>query len=325
MKCLDAFKNINIVTQNNTLSVSPCCLVTTFPVESIDFNNENLTNIRKTWLTEKFPKECNVCQQAETNNTLSRRMASNRWYQDNNYNNTDVELIRLDYWTGDLCNLRCAICGPDNSSAWKEELNFPKELKQSSVNKFWKTINLSNIKFIHFNGGEPLLSKEHVVLLQDIPDKSCVHINYNTNGTILPSLELLELWAQFRIVQIDFSIDDIGKRYEYQRYPANWAEVTKNLQWFIDNCPVNCMFAVNTSVGILNYLTLSEVNDWLKTNFYSNRVTDPIEHRQQPVVGLFSLDNAATNSDAIVHFLDNCDNRRGTNWRLTFPELSKSI
>ena len=319
MTCVDAFKNLNIVTQGNDLSISPCCYSPTVPVNSIDFkNNTYLTRIRQDWLAGNFPTECNSCEQQEKHNQTSRRIGSNQWYTDHGYNNNNVELIRLDYWTGDLCNLRCAICSPHNSSAWKEELKYP--VKTVSVNRFWQQLDLSKLKFVHFNGGEPLLSKEHVEFLKELPNKNQIHINYNTNGTVVPSAELLSLWQQFKIVQLDFSIDDIEERFEYQRYPATWDKVTKNLQWYIDHSPTNCMFAVNTTVSILNYANLDNLNDWLKRNFNSNRVTDPIEHRQQLAHGTFALSHR-TLTDLAIKFLDDCDTRRNTNWRRTFPEL----
>ena len=317
MICIDAFKNLNIVNIDNRLSISPCCVSPTVPVDQIDFNNQYLIDIRDVWKTGEFPSACMSCK----NKKSSRMAGSNQWYANNNFDNTDVELVRLDYWTGDACNLRCVICGPEYSSSWKQELNLP--VQQSVSNRFWKTLELSQLTFVHFNGGEPLMSKEHMAFLEAIPNKSHVHINYNTNGTVLPSKRLLDLWGEFKIVQLDFSIDDIGERFEYQRFPAKWDKVAENLQWFIDHSPVNCMFAVNTAVGILNHANLDNLNAWLKTNFYTNRVTDPVEYRQQSVTGLFSLDGADTRAKSIVKFLDDCDARRGTNWRKTFPELSQ--
>jgi sulfatase maturation enzyme AslB (radical SAM superfamily) len=325
MTCVDAFKNLNIVARNNTLAISPCCISPVTSIANLDFKNDSyLTKIRTSWLSEQFPQPCSACKFAEKQNLPSRRINTNRWYTDNNYN-TDVELVKIDYWVGDLCNLRCAICGPNDSSAWKEELKLPKELKQSTVNHFWKTLDLSTIRFIHFTGGEPLLNKEHLDFLQDLPNKKLVTINYNTNGTIKPNNDLLTLWKEFQLVILDFSIDDIEERYEYQRYPAKWLDVTKNLNWFINNTPTNCMFAVNTSVGILNYSNLDMLNSWLANNFYKNRVGDPIEHRQQQVNGLFACDTASSYHTKIVKFLDDCDARRGTDWRSVFPELIKSI
>jgi sulfatase maturation enzyme AslB (radical SAM superfamily) len=179
-------------------------------------------------------------------------------------------------------------------------------------------MDLSKLRHVHFNGGEPLLSKEHVEFLKEIPNKQQVSLNYNTNATILPDKDLLDLWSKFKLVQLDFSIDDIGARFEYQRYPAKWNQVTHNLQWFIDNAPHNCMFAVNTAVGILNQLNLDNLNAWLKQNFHTSRFTDPIEHRQQLTWGTLAL---TAPMDQAIKFLNACDARRGTNWQETFPEL----
>jgi len=321
MICYDAYKNMNLVSKQNNLEVSSCCLIPTTPEATITFyNSKQLIKVRQSWDKNEFPEECAVCKIEEDQHRPSRRLGTNKWYEDNNYANTTVELIRLDYWTGDTCNLRCAICGPQNSSSRKQELNFPKELKKVSNNIFWKKLNLSSLRYIHFNGGEPLLNKEHVKFLHAMPNKNKVHLNYNTNGSVLPGAELIELWRKFKLVQLDFSIDDINSRFEYQRYPANWKEVTENLQWFIDNSPVNCMFAVNTTVSILNHANLSNLNNWLTVNFHTNRVTDPIQHRLQQASGVFSINNVEHRNDA-RKFLDDCDARRGTNWRETFPEL----
>lgn len=324
MICYDPYKNLNIVTKQNTLEVSSCCLMPTTPEKIINFySSKQLDKIRKLWDNNEFPHECTACKQQEDQSKPSRRIGANNWYREHGHDNTNIELLRLDYWTGDTCNLRCAICGPENSSSWRQELysSEDKKLKKTSTNVFWKSLDLTTLRYIHFNGGEPLLSKEHVKFLHNIPDKSKVHLNYNTNGSVLPTEELIKLWSEFKLVQLDFSIDDIDERFEYQRYPASWKEVTANLKWFIDNSPVNCMFAVNTTVSILNQSNLSKLTQWLNNNFHSNRVTDKIEFRQQPAYGLFSTINVESRREAIRDFLDSCDLRRNTNWRNTFPEL----
>ena len=156
-------------------------------------------------------------------------------------------------------------------------------------------------------------------------NKNDVTISYNTNASILPTNKLINLWKQFKLVQLSFSIDDIEDRFDYQRYPAKWTEVTNNLQWFIDNSPVNCMFSVNTTVSILNYDNLDNLTNWLNKNFYISRVQDPIEHRQQQVNGIFSVDTVDINKFKIIEFLNSCDKRRGTNWKNTFPKLIKKL
>ena len=155
MTCIDAFKNLNIVTQGNSLNISPCCFSNPKPATTIDFiNDPYLAEVRMQWNSGVYPDACRECKKSEDSNIASRRQGSNQWYADHGYNNNTVELIRLDYWVGDLCNLRCAICSPHNSSAWKEELKHP--VKTVSVNRLWQKLDLSKLKFVHFNGGEPL-------------------------------------------------------------------------------------------------------------------------------------------------------------------------
>jgi sulfatase maturation enzyme AslB (radical SAM superfamily) len=324
--CIDAFKNLSILNQYNKLSISSCGLASSEPVRKFDFiNDDHLTQIRDAWLSGNFPDACNNCKKVELAGSRSRRMDSNVWYNDHGYHNTNVELLRLDYWTGDTCNLRCAICGPMNSSAWKEELGITGAEKKANHNYFWRNLDLSTLKFVHFTGGEPLLSKEHIKFLAEVSNKSQVQLNYNTNGTILPNKRLLDLWSKFNLVKIDFSIDDIGERFEYQRFPASWDQVTQNLLWYVENSPVNCMFSTNTSVGILNHDNLENLDHWLKTNFFTNRVSDEVEFLRQPVFGLFALENASGRCDQIINFLNQCDQRRGTDWRSVFPNLESYL
>jgi len=324
--CVDAFKNINIVRQNNSTQISPCCLSPTQSVSVIDFEKDPyLTQVRTQWQQGQWPEACGACQQQEALGWTSRRQGSNQWYQDNDCFDTETVLTRIDYWTGDQCNLACVICGPDWSSGWKQELKLPIQQQRIIVNHTWTELDLTQLKFVHFNGGEPLLSKEHVKFLQTIPNKSQVHVSYNTNATVRASDDLLELWSHFKLVQLDFSIDDIEQRFEYQRYPARWSEVVENLKWFRDHAPHNCMFAVNTAVGVLNHDNMPALKTWLKNNFSSNRFGDPVEHRQQPVYGLFSLENMPAKSKEIKDFLDSCDERRKNSWRSVFSKLQDQL
>ena len=324
--CLDIYKNLNILIKDEGVYVSPCCLH--YPgdkVQTIDFeNNKHLKDIRAQVKQNQWPKTCiESCFAQEKQNKISRRLGSNRWYKDQDIHDTDVDLIRIDYWVGNGCNLACAICGPDFSTSWKKELNLPMVKRKSAINKQWENLDLPKLKFIHFNGGEPLLSKEHVKFLEHVPYPGQVHIFYNTNGTVRPTKSLIQLWSTFKLVQLDFSIDDISERFEYQRYPAKWKEVKENLQWFIDTMPVNCMFGVNTAIGLLNQDTIVDLENWLDENFKTNRVTDPIEHKTQPVKGILSSIN--NNWKQILDYLDRLDQRRGTNWRHTFPHLVQKI
>ena len=65
-------------------------------------------------------------------------------------------------------------------------------------------------------------------------DKGIAHtveIHYNTNGTQFPE-HAEEIWKHFKLIEIAFSIDDVGERFEYQRANALWNNVNENMDRF---------------------------------------------------------------------------------------------
>lgn len=326
MSCPDAFNCLNLEVKNGKVLMSACCAMHGWEVEKIDFfNDPTLTKIRQQWNNNEWPEECNFCHNSEKLGNYSRRLGSIDWAK-NQFGLSDdqlneVKLLKLDYYAGNTCNLRCAICGPEDSIAWQKELGIAK--KQRVVDQNLMDIDTDNIKWIHFTGGEPLLIDEHWKLLKSVKHKDQVMLNYNTNGTTLPKQELIELWSLFKFVMIDFSIDDIGERFEYQRYPAKWENVVENLFWFRENMPVNVMFAVNTALGLLNHKNYDNLKKWFDENFSTNRVTDPVHLRWQPTVGILS--QHVEDKQKVIAYLDAIDSRRKTNWKTTFPDVKEIL
>ena len=64
---------------------------------------------------------------------------------------------------------------------------------------------------IHFMGGETNIST-----VKKIVKWQC-RITITPNGTIFPTDKQIDLLQKFANVKIQLSIDDIGKRFEYQR------------------------------------------------------------------------------------------------------------
>ena len=139
-----------------------------------------------------------------------------------------------------------------------------------------------------------MLSDNHVRLLQKIQEVkglSDVRVFYNTNATQTVSNEILQLWEKCRLIELYFSIDDVGARFDYQRTGANWNKVNSTLDWFYANMPHNHMFNVNCTWSYLNFFYLNEVWDWWNKNFSSNRYGDPTNLIFQKAVGEFGLDH----------------------------------
>jgi MoaA/NifB/PqqE/SkfB family radical SAM enzyme len=135
--------------------------------------------------------------------------------------------------------------------------------------QFWSEIDgvLTDIRYIEFTGGEPFMIAEHFAMLQGIVDRGIAHnveIHYNTNGTQYPE-HAIDIWKHFRTVEIAFSIDDVGERFEYQRSNAEWTDVLKNISRFksLREQHKNIQLQVCSTINIFNVRYLKDVSSWI--------------------------------------------------------------
>jgi sulfatase maturation enzyme AslB (radical SAM superfamily) len=125
------------------------------------------------------------------------------------------------------------------------------------------------IDYLEFYGGEPLMQQEHDRILRIINEfgkPETTGLYYNTNGTICDE-EFFKLWAPFREVIMNFSIDDIGPRFEYQRKNAKWDEALANIKQYKELATkynVNMTLRFYTTVGILNVYYLKDFFEFIK-------------------------------------------------------------
>jgi MoaA/NifB/PqqE/SkfB family radical SAM enzyme len=312
--CYEIYKNLAIWSYNGKISYGPCSyfdgyIKTSDKLDIKEVWNSEEHNALKRLIQEDKPiSQCHRCYHEEQNGLRSRRLGSKELYE--KYRNDDnIELSSpesIDYSVGNLCNLKCIICGPNNSTAWISDYQqlYPQkdiiQFKNEKLNqiKLEDIGILSNLKNIHFHGGgDPLLSITHVDLLEKIDHAkglSDMRICYNVNGTVKVSDRVLDLWSKCKLVELYFSIDDIGKRFEYQRTGASWHDLVDNLNWYVDNMPVNHLFNVNCTWSYLNLYYLNELVDWYKDNFNCNRLGDPTNLIFQKAIGDCSINHLST-------------------------------
>ena len=194
------------------------------------------------------------------------------------------KLIYLDLRLGHTCNLKCIMCSPHDSSLWvpdhkkvfklftEQEVKRQLEWDSADFNNywyenpdFWKEMyaQIPNLKQVYFAGGEPLLIKEHKLFLEEIirqgyADK--ILVRYNSNGLLVDD-EIIDLWKQFKRVKFAVSIDAVGERNHYIRYPTDWDLLVKNLHK-LDNTPSNIQVSIATAIQILNIKHLPELAMW---------------------------------------------------------------
>jgi len=231
-------------------------------------------------------------------------------------------------FTGIICNLACTLCGPGASSKWRAELGEGKylgadhELYDDEVEVEVADYDFSNVEHVTFGGGEPLLNKSSLEILKVLD--SDTSILFHSNGTTLPPQEYLDEFARFNNFLLVFSIDDIKEQFELLRWPGKWNEVAENIIWYKEHCPDNVRFAFNTVVSQLNDQTHTRVRDWVQQNFPTNRAGVNTDWFTNETNGLLNR-TTTTDSRDPTKFLDDLDERRGTNWRKTFPIYAASV
>ncbi len=285
---------------------SPCCLykgnvpdvkVYDTGLKEIQ-KNPYMESLRKQFRNNERPDGCSNCWAEEDAGKVSKRMNSiykmkhslTDWTP-----NSEPALQFIDFKLGNVCNLKCRICGSWSSSKWaQEELAYGdnpvarKNLKEGGWPKkhpqFFEDVkkDLADALYFEFTGGEPFMIKNHFKILEYCVQKGYAKkqdIHYNTNGTQLPPREIFDLWKHFKRVEIAFSIDDVGEQFEYQRYGAIWKEVNYNLNQFKTYQTDNMEFQICSTINIFNIFSLAKLNLWVRQFapkfFYVNTCFEP--------------------------------------------------
>ena len=234
---------------------------------------------------------CKKCWQKEQVGIKSKRQISNEVFQPND--KTTPQYIDLKW--GNVCNLKCRHCNPWTSSKWLKEWydvdtrnqsynQYIDEFKSTQQsyhsnnqahfhNKFFEWF--SDCKHLMLYGGEGMYVKDIQQMFEYAITKGKaknIDIYINTNGTIY-SERWIEIFKQFRSVKLAFSIDGVGKSFDYIRYGANWNSVVENFKKYsatenIQTQIVVTIFSLNVydSVDII-YNIFKKLNTVPAVNF----------------------------------------------------------
>lgn len=196
----------------------------------------------------------------------------------------------LEIEPGTTCNFKCHFCGPYASSSWQADQKVLYGTSEAEVSKFtkmghwaldselWNSEVMFNSRRFHFMGGEPMLIDAHFKFLRKLSereDAKRIIISYNTNASKLPPQYALDgVYNKFKTNRVAFSIDAIGDRFHYQRYPGNWEEAEQNIKTWVTSIP-NCIEAkIDPGWSILNLLYMGELFLWADNFKVSNKLSN---------------------------------------------------
>ena len=280
------------------------------------WNNDTMQRIRRQVLNGERPPECAPCFNLEDQGVESLRQRHIKGEipeaRINLYPSTPLqevmpfELPTMEIKMNNLCNLKCRMCNPMDSTAWndwsevegyyKKEDNYlvQKIVDLNLQNKpfldsfvdtdnWWTSFEklLPYFRRVEFAGGEPLMDPAHYKILDMLaPYGDNIEIKYATNLTMLgkSNRTVWDYWPKFKSVAVNVSIDGIGLSYEYIRGNAHWTELINNIRQ-IQTIPNINRIVGAVAVQVSNVLILDKMIEYfldkLGIVFYTNMVQYP--------------------------------------------------
>jgi len=284
------------------------------------WNSEVMQDIRKQVLRGERPSQCEPCFSLEDQGVESLRMrhitdripeSRINLYPDalskmNHDFTMPFEIPTMELKLNNLCNLKCRMCHPMDSTAWNdwdevkdyykregnimyaivEEHNLERKpfLDEFQDNpEWWSSLEklLPHFRRVEFAGGEPLMDPQHYRILDMLSKYGHqIEIKYATNLSMLGkgSRNIYEYWPKFKSVAVNVSIDGIGESYEYIRGNADWDTLISNIKEIQEIKNISRIVGAVT-VQVSNVLVLDKMIEYFLDDlgiiFHTHRVEYP--------------------------------------------------
>jgi len=194
-----------------------------------------LIEIRQS-ISQGQPHEyCSNCVKAERFGNNSERQWHNNKSPDFDYAQAGDRYqfpVIVDVRWNNTCNLSCNYCGPADSSKWAGLKNI---VVNTATRHYYTDVcdfiekHYDQVQEVALIGGEPLLLKENIRLLDVIPDDCTVTVITNLSNPLNDN-EIFKKLAARKKVGWSMSFDNVGSRFEYVRSGGSWALLQENLK-----------------------------------------------------------------------------------------------
>lgn len=302
---------------NTDATVQSCCMMKRKTHKLTDANGKQLTindKLSDAWNSDqmKFIRNemisgnklegCIACYvQESSGRTSNRQYANSEWSNrlgDQHMfslvdkaivsgGELDYSLAYLDLRLGNLCNLKCRMCNPFNSSQIaKEHVELEnkddayKVVWAKSFGRFDPKINevqpwfdqdflwdqiidlIPSLKKVYMTGGEPTLIQNNFKFMEECIRKGRrdIVLFFNTNCTNV-NKKFTNLIGQFGRVSINASVDGIGAVNDYIRSPSHWSQISANIETLAQMPNVN--LGLTPTVQVYNVFNLVDTLKWV--------------------------------------------------------------
>ena len=272
----------SVIRMDGTIAL--CCSYsssTPYNIKDVSINeywhSNYMNTVRKDMSAGVHRAECESCYAAESRGLVSRRQDSIE-----HWGLADFEQLPIDveFHVSNLCNAKCLICRPRDSSTYASEDRMMGLIPQGnkrydeatpiSDERLEETLNAlfaNGLDTIDLRGGESMMVPRSRKILSELkPDLvKNTTLKVQSNGTKFDAI-WEEIFKKFKHVELMLSIDAYQDDNYYFRYPCKWESIVDaiervkqidNVSWFI-----------NTTIGNLNVLTLPKLFDWVIKNQY---------------------------------------------------------
>ena len=273
------------------------------------WNGKEIKELRRQLLNNERPVGCRSCWDMEDSGVRSTRLQTAVDYQnimniekarqtttgDFSMPLTSLKSIELRF--DNICNLMCRHCSPDYSSKWEVTVKkntrlrnkmiqfgtFRKSdthvnLNQTIIDEIGHTIS-PNLVELMLAGGEPLYHERHYDFIKSmIPYASKIKLSYNSNLTTLDykGNSILDLWKQFKKVDLRVSIDGDPNCYHYVRAHSGLSTIEENIK--LAQREPNIRISATCTTSLLNITRIVSIIEYflsLGTYFHASLVQYP--------------------------------------------------
>jgi len=280
--CIAPFVSVLVDVNRN---VRPCCVWS--PNHYLgDLKEKTLIQIledkpyqtaKEAMFDQKLPVECKGCADREESTGWSQRFQfqseGDSCYKLDGWEDGKIRYLELN--GSNHCNLACIQCASMYSTAWISDSKklghtFISPVTFGNADKLvsnLKELDLTELKYLYFKGGEPMLNPENIAALlyfEELGILPNISLHMITNGTVGPTDEFIRVASKTKYCRIGFSVDGTPELNTYIRWSKNNFATIENIEATMlkyNEIP-NVKIDITCSIMTYNIFKLVEIRDW---------------------------------------------------------------